>query len=113
MTPTIDTTLLTYHANIERKERIDFIENTIGFGRKCYSCEDPADPGVIKSLTTTGVIVVESKVTGLIITMYVARVAQALNVIKLATGKLNINPRLWDYINYNNNTSYWKQRVAA
>lgn len=43
MTP-IDVTLMTYHANNERAERIAFIENTLGWGKPLVVAPDSRYP---------------------------------------------------------------------
>lgn len=110
--PPIDLTLMSSHGINERKNRFEVIENTIGWGRPKVTAVSHLDPTTYETLTSTGVIVVRSQ-ENLIITAYVARVSQALAVWHNAKGAMPMPKWLWNVINYNNNTEYWQNLVAA
>lgn len=111
--PPIDVTNMTAHVILDRMNRINFIEKTIGFGTAKYTCDDDRSNDTVKTLTSTGVIVVRQKNTNTIITAYVASVGQAFRLFNRATGKTKMPMRFWDIINYNNNTPYWQELQAA
>ena len=113
--PPIDLTNLTAHVIVDRDWRISWIEKTIGFGIEMYTADDDRDPTVVKTITSTGVMVIRNRFTNIILTTYIARVGQASKVYTKATGKpIDTMPRnLWNILHYNNNTSYWRNKVAA
>ena len=107
----IDLTRMSAHVIIERANRIRAIENSIGWGTVVAKAPDHNKEGVHRVLTSTGVLIVEAE-DGMMITAWVASVSQALDVwVKAKPGK-KMWMWLWNVINYNNNTEYWRAKVA-
>lgn len=111
--PPIDLSNISAHALNDRKIRIQFIEKTIGIGSPCLICQDPNNKGCVQTLTSTGVLIVRNKTTNMIITMFIATATQAVDVCFRATGHKVLPSDLWDMVNYNNNTPYWKEKTVA
>ena len=112
MSRIIDTTRMSAHVIIDRADRINHIEKTVGWGRLIVKTPDKAHEGVYKVLTSTGVIVIQAE-DGFIITTWIADVRQAVKVWKAAKGDRPLPHWLWNRVNYNNNTEYWQNLVAA
>lgn len=110
--PPIDFNNLSLHVLLDRSSRFDLINSTIGFGEYVCNCDDPTHEGCDRTLTSTGVMVVRNKVTNKMVTLFVATMTQALDTYYRGTGKTKMPHHLWNTINYNNNTAYWK-RVTA
>ena len=108
---TIDLSKMSAHVIVDRKVRINIIEKTVGFGKPFVEAWDIKEADCTATLTTTGVIVIMDK-EGLIITTWIASVAQAISVYRRATGKKNLPQNMWAIVNYNNNTKVW-QKMAA
>lgn len=110
----IDYTLCSAHVIIDRKWRMEWIEKTIGYGIELYTCPDFGHDNHTLTLTSTGVLVVRESESNMIVTLWIASVSQAIKIFRNATNKaVDAMPkRLWDIINYNNNTAYWKKVVA-
>ena len=108
----IDLTRMSAHVIIDRKARINLIERTIGWGTEIITAPDKKERDATATLTSTGVIIIRS-FDGVIITAWVASVRQALAVWIRGTGSNHIPSWLWNVINYNNNTEYWRNKVAA
>lgn len=106
----IDYTNISYHVLHDRKSRYSVIENTIGFGSPVCTFKDETDK-TYKTLTSTGVIVIRNFMN-MIVTLYIARPAQASKLyVKATNEKL---PRKLDLmVHYNNNTTYWKKYATA
>lgn len=106
----IDFTQLSYHAMVERKDRIEQIEKTISFGTPIVEMEDTSN-NTMKVLTSTGVIVIWSLNNKSIVTMFVASVNQALSFYNRKRGEepYKMPRQLWLMVNYNNNTYYWQK----
>jgi hypothetical protein len=108
----IDLTRMSAHVTIDRADRVRHIENSIGWGTEIARAPDRNAEGVYRVLTSTGVIIVQGE-DGFMITAWVASVNQAIDVwVKAKPGK-KIWMWLWNVINYNNNTEYWRNKVAA
>lgn len=108
----IDLTRMSAHVIIDRADRVRHIENSIGWGTEIARAPDRNAEGVYRVLTSTGVMIVQGE-DGFMITAWVASVNQALDVwVKAKPGK-KIWSWLWNVINYNNNTEYWRNKVAA
>ena len=107
----IDTTKMSAHVIIDRKFRIDLIENTIGWGTKIVTVPDKENSGAFATLTSTGVMVITAE-DGMMITTWVASVKQAVAVWKTAKGDRPLPKWLWNVVNYNNNTTAWQKMVA-
>lgn len=108
----IDLSNASAHFIIDRKTRIEIIEKTVGWGEPIAEATDKKGRDATATLTTTGVIVVRA-FDGMIITAFIATVRQAQAVWNRATENQSMPKALWNIINYNNNTSYWKMKVAA
>lgn len=107
----IDTTNLSAHVIVDRKMRIDLIENTIGWGDTIATIPDKHNIGTFATLTSTGVIIISTE-EGFILTAWIANVRQAVAVWKTANGEKLMPRWLWKVINYNNNTETWHKMAA-
>lgn len=108
----IDLTRMSAHVIIDREARINMIENTIGWGTEVITAPDKKQRDATATLTSTGVIVIRG-LDGMIITAWVASVPQAISVWIRGKGNNHLPSWLWNVVNYNNNTPYWKNLVAA
>lgn len=108
---TIDLTNVSAHVVIDRKTRFDIIEKTVGFGTPIVEAPDKKGRDCTVILTTTGVICIIGA-DGMMVTTWIASVAQAIAVYARATGKTKLPIKLWDMVNYNNNTETWRKKVA-
>lgn len=108
----IDVTRMSAHVIIDRAARIAHIENSVGWGNAVVIAPDKKERDATATLTSTGVIVIKS-LDGIIITAWVASVAQAVSVWSRAKGNTHLPHWLWNVVNYNNNTEYWRNLVAA
>ena len=108
----IDFTKMSAHVIVDREARINMIERTIGWGTEIITAPDKKGRDATATLTSTGVIIIRS-FDGMIITAWVASVPQALAVWIRGTGNNHLPSWLWNVVNYNNNTDYWKNKVAA
>lgn len=111
MNKPVDTTRMSAHMILDNGHRIRHIENSVGWGTIIVETPDPAHEGTMKALTSTGVIIVTGD-DGIMVTAWIANVKQAVWVWKHAKGDKPLPNWLWNKVNYNNNTDYWK-RVAA
>lgn len=95
---------MTYHAKIERKTRINYIEKTIGIGNPIATTISRYEKDSLRTLTDTGVIIITNIYTKRIITMFIASINQGVAVYK--EGKQakqvpkNIMRTLYNNINY-------------
>ena len=112
MNKIIDLTMMSYHTNVERAHRVSNIENSIGWGEIIAEAPDKNDENVRRALTSTGVLLVLGE-NDFIITAWVANVGQAAAVWKKAKNGARMPRQLWNMVNYNNNTTYWQNLVAA
>ena len=112
MNKIIDLTMMSYHAIVERANRVSNIENSIGWGEIVAEAPDRNDANVRRALTSTGVLLVLGE-NDFIITAWVAEVRQAAAVWKKANNGARMPRQLWNMVNYNNNTTYWQNLVAA
>ena len=110
--PPIDLTKQTAHAILDREVRFSIIEKTVGWGTPVVIAPDKKGRDATATLTDTGVLIIRQP-DGTIITAWVASVAQAQAVWGRATGNLKMPRKLWNVVNYNNNTRYWRNLVAA
>lgn len=108
----IDLTMMSAHVIVDRAERIHHIENSIGWGTIVAEAPDRKEQNATAILTSTGVLVIRA-MDGTIITAWVANVKQAVAVWKTAKNGKSIPHWLWNVINYNNNTTYWRNLTAA
>ena len=112
MNKIIDLTMMSYHTIVERANRVNNIENSIGWGEIVAEAPDRNDANVRRALTSTGVLLVLGE-NDFIITAWVAEVRQAAAVWKKANNGARMPRQLWNMVNYNNNTTYWQNLVAA
>ena len=108
----IDLTRMSAHVKIDRADRVRYIENTVGWGTIVVEAPDKNKENVHRALTSTGVMIVKAE-DGLMITTWIADVGQAKDVWKKAKGDKPMPKWLWNVVNYNNNTAYWRNLVAA
>lgn len=109
--PPIDLTKMSAHAIVDRKTRFAVIENSIGWGNPVIVAPDKKGRDATATLTDTGVLVIRGS-DNMIITAFIATVRQAQAVWNRGNGG-KMPQALWNMINYNNNTDYWKNLVAA
>lgn len=109
--PPIDLTNMSAHAIVDRKTRFAVIENSIGWGNPVIVAPDKKGRDATATLTDTGVLVIRGS-DNMIITAFIATVRQAQAVWNRGKGG-KMPQALWNMINYNNNTDYWKNLVAA
>lgn len=107
----IDLTAISRHVELDRQNRFNLINNTVGFGLPVVEAKDKNNNECTATLTTTGVIVIIDP-HGIIVTAWIASVRQAIGVYATATGSTKLPKNLWNVVNYNNNTETW-QRIAA
>lgn len=108
----IDLTKMSAHVLIDRADRVRYIENTVGWGSIIVEAPDKNKENVHRVLTSTGVMIIKAE-DGFMITTWIADVGQAKDVWKKAKGDKPMPRWLWNVVNYNNNTAYWKNLVAA
>lgn len=110
--PPIDPTLVSAHVVVDRMTRINIIEKTVGWGEPVVHTADRKSGGdATITLTSTGVLVVRAP-NNMIITAWIASETQAMGVYRRATGKSKMPDKLFWQVQYNNNTTIWKKRVA-
>lgn len=79
---------MTYHAMNDRKNRAEYIINTIGIGHAVASTPSRNDPTTLRTLTDTGLIIVTSIKTKKIITFFIASVKQGVAIYSEDKGTL-------------------------
>lgn len=107
----IDTTKFSFHVMVDRQTRINIIEKTIGWGDTFVEAPDEKGKNCTAILTTTGVIAIMAS-DGMLITAWIASVKQAMAVYARATGTTKLPKKIWNVVNYNNNTEAWQKIVA-
>lgn len=107
----IDLTTVSRHVELDRQDRFNLINNTVGFGLPVVEARDKQDETCTATLTSTGVIVIINA-HGVIVTVWIASVRQAIAVYATATGTTRLPKNLWNIINYNNDTELW-HKIAA
>lgn len=92
---------LTNHAMYDRKNRLAYIHNTIGFG-DIIECQAEQYDKVLQ-LTDSGVVLVRSLRTNEqpLITAYIATISEAINIFYSATNNAKMPNYLWKKINRN------------
>ena len=99
--PPIDINNLSYHVRMDRKERLAQIKS-IGIGFSIAEREEIKDGRkVIKTLTSTGIIVIRAAENNMIITMYLAEFDQAEKFFRKQYG-LKLPKDIGDKIKLNN-----------
>lgn len=101
---------LTYHFEIERKDRIDFIKQYIGFGNDIattiFLSEERAKTRSTPSrtiLTDTGIIKIIAIDTGELITAYIATVQEGTAIYRKCYNVSRCPSWFLDVLNYNKN----------
>ncbi len=107
----IDLTAVSEHVVVERQNRFNLINKTVGFGLPVVEAIDKNNKECTATLTSTGVIVIIDPY-GIIVTAWIASVRQAIGVYATATGSTKLPKKLWNVVNYNKNIEAW-QRIAA
>ena len=102
----------TRHFKIERADRIARIEKIAGIGNIIAIAPDRKHQDCFNCLTDTGVMIVRT-FDNRMITLWIARVNQAKDVWKRATGYEEMPSDLYWRVHYNNNTNLWREQVAA
>ena len=87
----ITCTNMTNHAQNDRKDRITYIQNTIGFGYAIIA-EEVQTGGTVRQLTDSGVVLVRSltKPDQPLVTAFVANMVQAIEIYRTATNKYDL-----------------------
>lgn len=67
---------MTYHAKVERFDRLAILVEKIGVGEIVLEKPDDRYPNTIRCITTTGLVLVKSTSTGKLITGYMATIDQ-------------------------------------
>jgi len=83
---------MTYHARVERKDRIQAIGEMIGFSRPILQYIDYKE-SKIYHLTSTGIILVYGMYSHLLITGFMATLDQAEKLYRLC-GKRQVSPKV-------------------
>ena len=83
---------MTYHARIERKNRIDVLEETLGFTKTVLEVENLEEEKRF-CLTSSGVIIIKNLYKDIIITAYMANVDQCYRLYRMS-GKSQIAPKM-------------------
>lgn len=83
---------MTYHARVERNERIEAIAQTLGISNPVLEYVDRKECKVYQ-LTSTGVILVIGLYSKALITCFMARLDQAEKLYRLC-GKKQISPKV-------------------
>ena len=96
-------TNMTFHARVERDNRLEFIIDTVGIGEVICETNRPDDSygkPVKMRLTDTGVIIVTSQ-ENKIITAYIATISEAIGVYREATTRHELPSGLYKKIRQN------------
>ena len=107
----LDVSNLSAHVVVDRMDRIRVIEKTVGWGVPVYEAPDEKGRDATAILTSTGVLAIVAP-NGMIISVWIAGIKQAVAVFRRATGQEKMPAWLWATINYNNNTEAWKAMAA-
>ena len=108
----IDLTRMSAHFINDREARMNHFEKTLGWGKPVATIKSNHSDDTYMTLTDTGVMVVRDD-SNLILTAYLATITQAIMVYRKANGNKRMPTALWNQLNYNNNTPYWRNLVAA
>ena len=71
---------LTYHAKVERIDRLTALIVNLELGEIILEAPDARNEGTTRCLTSTGIIFVKNSATGAIITGYMATISQVLGM---------------------------------
>lgn len=79
------TSNMTFHAQVERRARLDYIIDTVGIGEVIAEIRDERDPRIAyQRLTSTGVVVIVGADKRTIVTAFIANIDQAILIYKNA-----------------------------
>ena len=95
---------LTYHAEYERKWRMDYIEANIGFGEPLVKSWNSKRKSW-HEITDTGIMVIRGA-NGIVITMYIANEKEVLTTYKMA-GRSVVPVALMNKIRKNQKHEKW------
>ena len=87
----------TYHYNIERKDRRDYIKKTVGIGKEICSMRYTSPTSKKESLnvlTDTGVIIVYNN-EWIPVTVFIGNIRQTTAIYRKATGEKLVPPSLF------------------
>ena len=82
----------TYHAGVERANRLQALEETLGFTKIVLQFEDVVEEKLYL-LTSSGIIIVKSTRRDAVITAYMANINQCHRLYRLA-GKSQMSPKM-------------------
>lgn len=82
---TVEKTPISYHASTERIERLTACLTTLGYNNFVLQVEDKKrGNGTTQFLTDTGIIIVRNSNNGNLVTGYMATIAQAIKMYRVA-----------------------------
>ena len=84
---------MTYHARVEREERINYIIDTIGVGEPVAKFQRENDKRYM-TLTNTGVIIITGS-DNIIITMFIGSIDEAIKTYRSATNRRDMPDGLY------------------
>lgn len=76
------TTTMTYHARIERADRLTYIAMNVGFGETVLTHVHEDDPYKMDCLTDTGVLIIKNTYNGTVITAYVPNIDKVMAIYR-------------------------------
>lgn len=82
----------TYHAGVERANRLQALEDTLGFTKPVLEVEVYEEEKRYL-LTSSGIIIVKNLYRDIVITAFMANVAQAYRLYKMS-GKSQMSPKM-------------------
>lgn len=91
---------LTYHARVERIDRLAAIIECLSVGKIILEVYDKRHKGSILCLTSTGIVLVKSAKDGRIVTGYMANMDQ-LHAMYYSIGQRHIPPRIFNRVSKN------------
>lgn len=98
--------ILSPHALNDRVDRLAYIHNTVGFGDKVEA--EWFDGNKVLQLTDTGVVMVKGATDDMLVTAYIATLAQAIRIYYNGLG-LKTLPR-WLYKKVTRNQQFYKEQ---
>lgn len=84
--------LLSYHARVERAERLALLEQVLGFTKVVLEVECKEEQ-TRYCLTSSGIIIVKNLYTDLVVTAYMANLNQCYRLYREA-GKAQMSPKM-------------------
>ena len=73
---------MTYHASVERVDRLSACVQYLGMSKFIYEKPDRRHPGTVQCVTSTGIIIVKNAVSGALITGWMATPKQIAAIYK-------------------------------